>query len=93
MSWRVSGTWEGIDSWVSWDGKLTYSKIFGEELATMMTQDSRVPMTPTGPIYEITGPLDERGAFLLALWLLEDRTVTGDTPTFEVAPLPEGAVS
>lgn len=93
MSWKVAGTWNGIPSWAAWDDRLSSSKPFGEELESMLTEDAAVPMTPTGPFYEISGPLDERGAFLLALWLLEDRTVTGDTPTFEVAPIPEDAVS
>lgn len=93
MTWKITGTWEGIPSWVAYDGKITTSLHFGEELMDQLKEDRAVLITPTGPLHEISGPLDERGAFLLGLGMLEDRTVTGDTPEFEIPPIPEDAVS
>lgn len=90
----MRGTWNDIDSWVGFDaGKVVGSEPFLTLVREELNEDRRVLVTPTGPIYEIEGPFDERGAFLLGQAMLEDRTVTGDAPTFEIPPIPEGAVS
>lgn len=90
----MRGTWNDIDSWVGFDaGRVVGSEPFLGLLLGELKEDRAVLITPTGPAYEIEGPFDERGAFLLGQAMLEDRTVTGDTPTFEIPPIPEGAVS
>lgn len=95
MSWRMRGTWNEIESWVGVDeaGKIVGSQLFLEALLEQLTEDSSVLVTPTGPFYEIEGPFDDRGAFLLGQVMLEDRSVSGDPPTFEIPPIPEDAVS
>lgn len=81
MKWRFDGP-DGL--WLGWDGRLVGHPVAVEWAAELAGQ--WLPMTPTGPGYEITWPPDEVAAYLVAEAVLRPAEVTGDRPAL---PLPE----
>lgn len=81
MSWRVTGSVDGDARYVAWvDGRLDADPVSLAEVGAALEANAGVPETPTGPIYRTRGIGDERGAYLLALYLLDFPQVSGDPP-------------
>jgi hypothetical protein len=84
MVWRVSGR---DDRWFAYDGQQwTADPVTYVDCAPLV--GTPIPMTPTGPVYEPTGPDDDVGLYLLAVRRLPaPLTFTGTRPQ-----LPPGAL-
>ena len=94
MSWRVDGAIRGAARWIGYvDGVLTGDGATLAEIRVLLEAGMGVLETPTGPVYVTRGVGDERGAYLLALYLLDHAKVTGTppaAPTRRATPEVEG---
>jgi hypothetical protein len=94
MSWKVTSTHTG--RWIGWtDGHLDGDPETRDDVDALLGIGATVPETVTGPFYQTRGEGDERGAYLLALYVLPGAGVTGDPPAGperSTTPIPDGAV-
>lgn len=93
-SWRVVGTLysTGLPAKVEWkDGRLTGGVDAIRDIDKLVVE-GQVAVTPTGPFME-ADKTDETSAYLMAVAVMQDPDVSGDTPVVEIPEIPEDAVA
>lgn len=85
--WRVSNT-DG--RWMAYNGH-TWDADPGTRVSVELAQQAGlpVPIGPTGPLYEATGPNDVAWLYLAARQVIDAATVTGAVPRIPMVPAPD----
>lgn len=83
-TWRIS---DGAGHWLTWaDRGWSADPATTEAVAEVQRAGHALPLTPTGPGYPVTDPLDEISAWLIASLAIPRGLVEGEGPEL---PIPD----
>jgi hypothetical protein len=86
MTWRIESRTLPA-RWAEYTDELTADR--ETTMIVKVRSSGSVPLTPTGPLYEPTGPGDEIALFLAALGAIPAPQVSGTPPAMPTVPHPQ----